>query len=138
MHEVVNSLNNKCTTLTDDESYDQNISSNQYFTVNTFNEDLGSLKKYNSIIHFNCRSLSNFFFEKLELFRNDLEHQFDIIGLSDTWLSDSSPLSMFHKIINLKAIIELGFFKGGGTGMYIHKSVQYKLRIDLARQYRNF
>ena len=22
--------------------------------------------------------------------------------------------------------------------MYIHKSVQYKLRIDLARQYRNF
>ena len=73
IHEVVNNFDNKCTTLTDDESCDQNILSNQYFTVKTFNEDLGSFRKHNSIIHFNCRSLSKFF-ENLELFVNDLEH----------------------------------------------------------------
>ena len=42
-----------------------------------------------------------------------------------------------YKIIHFKVITESAK-KGGGTSMYIHKSVQYKLRIDLARQYSNF
>ena len=76
IHEVVNNFENKCITLIDDELCDQNILSNQYFTVKTFNENLGSFRKHN-IIYLNCRSLSKFF-ENLDLFLNDLEHQTSI------------------------------------------------------------
>ena len=48
-----------------------------------------------SIVHFNCRSLhANFL--ALQDYLNGLEYKFDVIAVSETWLTDNSEYSLFQ------------------------------------------
>ena len=47
-----------------------------------------------SLVHLNCRSLpSNF--DNLNMFLSSINHKFKIIGLTETWLHESSPTNMY-------------------------------------------
>ena len=99
----------------------------QYFDDQTFREKF----KFNntlSMCHLNIRSLLDHFIE----FTAYIEHlniDFKIIALSETWLK----LHHINYIIPSYNIVnELRIKKrGGGVSLYIHNSLQYKVRHDL-------
>ena len=84
-----------------------------------------------SIIHFNCRSLASNF-SKLKNSIKALGLQFDVIALSETWLSNDDsdnfningyttfPCSRVNK-------------KGGGVALYITDSLQHKYLLDKSK-----
>ena len=83
-----------------------------------------------SILHLNIRSIAN----KLDDFNaylDSLAHEFSVIGLSETWLNCSNlndfPLPNYHNIGMVRTNKQ-----GGGVGLYINKSYQFRERADLA------
>ena len=83
-----------------------------------------------SLAHFNCRSLPRNY-DNLNMYLTSLVHKFKIIGVTETWLNASSPLDSYcldgYKFLcnNRKSK------RGGGTGIYIHKSLHCFIRHDL-------
>ena len=83
-----------------------------------------------SILHFNIRSILNKF-DDLKAYLNSLEYEFSVIGLSETWLNQSNrndfPLPCYNyigKVCKNK--------HGGGVGLYVNSSYQFRERDDLA------
>ena len=98
-----------------------------YFDDQTFKEKF----KFNntlSMYHLNIRSLPEHFIE----FTAYIEHlniDFKIIALSETWLK---PHHIDYIIPNYNIENELRIKRrGGGVSLYIHNSLQYKVRKDL-------
>ena len=105
---------------------------NTYLDVPSFNTKYG--KEYDnsfSLIHFNCRRLHRNF-DNLALLLNEIKHKFKIIGLTETWLHSSSFIDAFqfdgYNFLHSDRVNR----RGGGTGLYIHKSLQHKFRSDLS------
>ena len=77
-----------------------------------------------SIIHFNCRSLASNF-NKLKDSIKALGLQFDVIAISETWLSDNDSDNF-----NIDGYITFTcsriYKKGGGVALYINNSLQHK------------
>ena len=99
----------------------------QYFDDQTFREKF----KFNntlSMCHLNIRSLPEHFIE----FTAYIEHlniDFKIIALSETWLK---PHHIDYIIPSYNIENELRIKRrGGGVSLYIHNSLQYKVRHDL-------
>ena len=84
-----------------------------------------------SIIHLNIRSLQKNI-DKLKDFLNDIKGKFSVIVLSETWIDDDKAdlNSLFH-IPNYSFIHEKRKTnrKGGGLGIYVHKTLDYTLKI---------
>ena len=83
-----------------------------------------------SLLHLNIRSILNKF-DDLKAYLNSLEYNFSVIGLSETWLNQNNctdfPLPCYHyigKVRNNK--------HGGGVGLYVNCSYQFRERDDLA------
>ena len=83
-----------------------------------------------STIHFNIRSLSANY-EGMTLLLSELQHAFDVIGLSETKVKDSCyPTSnitingydYFKTNLNLNA---------GGVGLYVKEGIPFNIREDL-------
>ena len=78
------------------------------------------------ISHFNIRSL-NKNFDKFHLFSNRLNYDHSIIGLSETWLKETSPSSLFSmdgfNLITKNRTSK----KGGGVGFYVTNNLDYTL-----------
>ena len=80
-------------------------------------------------MHLNIRSLHKNI-DKLKDFRNDIKGKFRVIVLSETWTDDDKAdlNSLFH-IPNYSFIHEKRKtnHKGGGLGIYVHKTLNYKI-----------
>ena len=82
--------------------------------------------------HFNIRSL-NKNFDQFRLFTNELKFHYAVLGLSETWLKDTSPSSLFtidgYELITNNRMNK----KGGGVGFYISQSLNYDFLQNFSR-----
>ena len=84
-----------------------------------------------SMIHKNIRSLP-MNFDNLVIFLKLLNRNLSCIGISETWLNDVSPIDTFN-IPNYSFLCKSHSSKrGGGVGIYINKTYNYKERTDLS------
>ena len=83
-----------------------------------------------SIIHVNCRSL-NSNFDKLNQMLNDLQHKFDIIAVSETWLnkynSDLYSLNGFQMYNQ-----DRDTARGGGVAIYVRENIKHTVNNGLS------
>lgn len=97
----------------------------RYYTDDQFKAKI-RVDKGLPILHINCRSL-NANFSKLEDYLNALDYNFDVIAVSETWLSLISNTELCylpgydlcHKDRKNK--------RGGGVALYIKTSLKYKV-----------
>ena len=108
-------------------NYYNNISTScKYYTEQQFNNEVN--RNYDgglSLVHFNARSLSTSFSDIQDLLKS-LNVKFDIIAISETWLSkDSSPLYMFNDYDAFHVVRDNR--KGGGVVIYVNKKLNGRL-----------
>ena len=87
------------------------------------------------MINLNIRSILNKF-DSLKHLLNSLNNQFQIIGLTETWLNDNND-DLFkldnYDFVNVNRSNKIG----GGVGIYITNQIKYKLRTDLNTSIEN-
>jgi len=84
-----------------------------------------------SILHTNIRSINKNFLS-LASYLQTLEHSFDVIGLSETWLSEIAADSFKVQGYNSESIFRSNK-TGGGVSFLIKDTIQYNVRHDLVR-----
>ena len=99
----------------------------QYYDINHFNMNYTNDNKLYLFL-LNIRSLPDHFREMVT-YLECLNTKFKIIALTETWLKDhhtnyTLPNYNFEQTFRPKA-------RGGGVCLYIHSSLQYKMRRDL-------
>ena len=96
-----------------------------YFTEEQFKQKFAAtgIGQF-SLIHFNCRSLASNFI-KLKDSITALEFKFDVIALSESWLSDNDNYIFCIEGYDILSCSRLNK-KGGGVVLYIRESLQYK------------
>ena len=99
----------------------------KYYTCDEFNSL--SSKASLSFFHTNIASLSKHFDELSSLLLN-LNHSFDIIGITETKLNSSN--SDNHLLLNYSFVHTPSASLAGGTGLYISNKHTFKLRNDLS------
>ena len=119
----------------------------QFLNNNTFNENLSSCNYYVeemmkkkcqqqsidnsnfSVFHLNVRSLPKHFTE-LESYLNGLPIDFSVIGLTETWLNESTA-----DIYNMQGYQNYNNYRtgrrGGGVSLYIKEGLNSEIRNDL-------
>ena len=114
------------------ESKFQNLDS-PYYTPEeliTFSKEIS--ENMFSIFHLNIRSV-NKNFENLKNLLQEIKHDFKVVSLSESRLKDENAnQNSLYQIPNYIPIhqIRKGSSKGGGVSIYIHKTLNYKLRCD--------
>ena len=99
-----------------------------YYQEHQFSEINKSRSKL-SLLHHNIRSAPKNL-EQLMLYIKSLDFQFTVIGLSETWLNESTK--DLYGIPNYVSINECRQDKrGGGVSLFIQNSVQFNVRTDL-------
>ena len=84
-----------------------------------------------STIHINIRSLP-MNFDYLVIFLKLLNRNFSCIGISETWLSDISPIDTFNIPSYSFLCKSRNSKRGGGVCIYVHNMYNYKERTDLS------
>ena len=112
-----------------------------YYETHAFHKLKNNLKLNKtdifSIFHSNICSLQGNF-EKLETLLDNLEHQFDVIALTETWHTKENVnftpgiLPGYQKYEGLA-----GLSKKGGCGVYIKDTIPYITRSDLSKSIKN-
>ena len=102
----------------------------EYYIEDKFNDDVANLytEKQLSLLHLNTRSLSGNF-DKVTTLLSAIKFNFSIIGISETWLTDSFH---FCDIPGYNLIHE--HRKGrtwGGIGLYLKRDIEFIPRPDL-------
>ena len=117
--------------LDPDSNFFSDVFNCDFYTENTFNDMLQD-KFCNcenlSLIHFNIRSIGRNF-ENLTTLLHSINNTFSIIGVSETWLRDSShsvDMNGYNFVHNYPSDRP-----GGGVGLYLSSDLQYKFRNDL-------
>jgi hypothetical protein len=122
-----------------DENYFNDLNKNDFNTKYFYQEKVREFINENtlcenlSLIHLNIRSL-NSNFEKFRNLIEDCQFAFNIMCLSETWVTDASfkNNSNFHfsnyNAIHLQRTTNL---RGGGVLIYIKTNIIYKVRNDL-------
>lgn len=109
------------------------VSANQnckYYIEDQFNHliEAQSASTKFSCLHLNTRSLLHNF-DQFKTLIDNLTHHFKVIGISETWLDENSYESVnvpgYNFISNYRTSK-----KGGGTGIYLQESLEYKIRED--------
>ena len=98
-----------------------------YFTEQEFNKKISNNLNF-SLMHLNIRSLPLHFTELL-CYLDTLDIEFKIIALSETAINSSHTsytILSYHCEMNYRSMR-----KGGGVSLYIHSTLQYKLRQEL-------
>ena len=116
-------------TLENEDSYEVNF---DYYNPKQFNK-ITSIIKNNlfSVFHTNIRSYQKSF-EHLSILLNELKYEFDVIGLTETWHTETSAflpktLKNYHDYE-----FTLGLSQNGGCGVYIKNNINFKSRADLS------
>ena len=103
------------------------VNSIDYENIHILN--LKSHGKHLSIGHLNTQSMVSSFDEFNVMLQ---EHPFDILTLSETWLKDDVNLLNYVQILGYKfRYRNQNERRGGGVGLYIKDSIEYKVRHDL-------
>ena len=107
----------------------------KYYTVEETSTYFQQLKTQTfSILNLNIRSL-NKNFEKFKLFLKTINFNFKVICLTETWcLTKDVEKNSLFQLPNYKAIHQVRNknCKGGGVCIFIHKTLNFKLRNDLS------
>ena len=129
---------NSNVSLTQSDSLDPDINLNtgktpcDYFTENQFNDMLLN-ENYSgadfSLLHLNIRSLSRNLNSLTDLL-SCLDIKFSVIGISETWLSESPHSTDINgfKFLHKHRLNRVG----GGVGLYVSNDLEFKLREDLS------
>ena len=114
-------------------SYNQYISVCNYFVESSFNSEISKSlnKKHNfSLCHLNNRSIRKNL-GSLEFTLENLQHEFSLIGITETWLKDDD--------CDLFAIQGYNVVKkhrqnrsGGGVALFIKDNIEYTIRSELS------
>jgi len=103
-----------------------------YYSEENFVKKCSDFKIKNdnfSLFHINIRSVSKNFCE-LQHYLQSLNYSFDVIGLSETWLKDTTVNNFYHP--GYKAENSYRTNKaGGGVSLLINESKEYVVRTDL-------
>lgn len=100
------------------------ISKCNYYTESQFSQIVDRQTGF-SIIHFNARSLKSNF-SKIKDYLEELDTHFDVIAISETWLSEEDCLD--YNFENYEACHMLRRNNiAGGVALYIKSSVKFKL-----------
>ena len=83
-----------------------------------------------SIIHANIKSLPKNF-DNLVIFLRLLNRNLSCIGISETWLSDVSPIDTFNIPSYFFLCRSRSLKRGGGVGIYVNNTYNFKERTDL-------
>ena len=112
-----------------------------YYETHAFHKLKNTLKLNKSenfsIFHYNICSLQGNFY-KLEILLDNLEHQLDVIALTETWHMKNNVnftpgiLSGYQKYEGLA-----GLSKKGGCGVFIKHTIPYITRPDLSINFKN-
>ena len=118
-----------------DENLFENFKDCSYFTPNELKVSLENIPYKNksfSIISFNIRSMKKNF-EEFRNFINELNFEFSIISLTETWCLDDPRNESLFKLNNYTSIHQTrnGERNGGGICIFIHNSLTFKSRSDL-------
>ena len=102
-----------------------------YFTEEGF-QTLTSSNVEFSLIHLNIRSLRKHF-QDLTCYLESLNHQFDVVALSETWIKETDNMELFtlhnfHPPVTLNRPNADG---GGGLALYINCDYNFKIREEL-------
>ena len=117
--------------LDPDSNFFSDVFNCDFYTENTFNDMLQDHFcncENLSLIHFNIRSIGRNF-ENLTTLLHSINNTFSIIGVSETWLRDSShsvDMNGYNCVHNYRSDRP-----GGGVGLYLSSDLQYKFRNDL-------
>jgi hypothetical protein len=104
-----------------------------YYIENSLNEMLAKKASYSdcvSLTHLNIRSI-NRNFNSLTTLLASINNKFSIIGISETWLQDSShaaDIDGYNFVHSYRSDRS-----GGGVGLYLTTELDYKLCNDVAR-----
>ena len=113
-------------------TFNQNIAKCNYQTRESFTKEICTSavkKKVFSLCHINIRSIRKNI-SALENYIDMLQYDFQIIGLSETWLSNNDcglyNLQGFHMIEKHRSCQS-----GGGVAICLKSEIEYKTRTDL-------
>ena len=112
--------------------YDMNFSTSDYYCDEDFNAmyENGNVSPCTSFLHLNVRSIpSNL--NNLENYLSLLEHKFQIIALTETWLQPHNKDIYNICGYNHEYKIREGK-KGGGVSLFISNDLHYVVREDLS------
>ena len=116
-----------------DENLTENFKNCSYFTPNELKESLKDVPYKNfSIISFNIRSMKKNF-EEFRDFITNLNYEFSVICLTETWCLDDPRNESLFKLNNYTSLHQArsGERNGGGTCLFIHNSLSFNKRSDL-------
>lgn len=119
----------RATTDLDPDNQFFNGSNSRYYIPNQLNDDtaISSLSSF-SIMHHNIRSINKNLSNLTDLL-STLNLDFDVIGLSETWLQNDQniqPIENYYFVHNARTDKS-----GGGVGLLLKDSINFKLRHDL-------
>ena len=125
----------------EEESNDENISGSidiecSYITSEKLSRNISEEQADFSLFNLNIRSL-NKNFDKLKECLKSVNHNFNIIGLTETQLKDKPHEYLQLPDYNLEYMNRVGR-NSGGVCLYIRNDIKYKLRTDLCRANSNF
>ena len=107
-----------------------NIKSDASYTIEHL-EKLVELKKRISICHLNNQSMSSTF-DEFQFMIN--QTRFDVITLSETWLKNDKHLIEYVRLPGYEFAYRNRDEKhGGGVGIYIRDTIEFKLRSDISK-----
>ena len=91
-----------------------------------------------SILHTNISSISKNL-ENIEILLENLDHKFDIIGLSETWHDGNNNdrikqlnIEGFHNYVG-----QIGTNSKGGCGFLVAEKLSFSVRSDLNKTYQD-
>ena len=101
-----------------------------YFTNDEFNAKFKCCDSL-SIIHFNCRSIKANF-DNMYKYLESLQIKFDVIAVSETWLTEHDDINDFilpdYEILSINRTNK----RGGGVMLYISNNIEYEKLNDLS------
>ena len=104
-----------------------------YYSIDSFGvESKGINHSQNniSLLHANIRSVKHNF-NNLETYLQSLSFEFDVIGLSETWLNDTEVDNFNHAGYVAENACRT-HKTGGGVSLLLKNSLHYRKRIDLS------
>ena len=107
-----------------------------YDTSSDFNNICGTLNNI-SMLHANiCSSAKKI--TDFKYYLDNLKLNFSFIGFSETWATLSNKDTLNIPGYRHEQCIRSNKKKGGGTSLYIHNTIQYKIRKDLTLDKKQF
>ena len=98
----------------------------KYYTEYNFIQEFNKLHNF-SIIHFNCRSLSD-----INTCLHGLSQNFDIIALSETWFSSNDNLNIFSLSGYQFCHKDREDPRGGGVAIYVKNCIEFDVIQSLS------